>query len=193
MRRIDGEGGERWRTMQGAVSSECLPQCLPNRRRTPTRWMSRRPVVSRDDRDDVALALALVRAARSVEQVVDVSAGRYGTAITYGPGQRVTGIVLRRSAPSGTVATSAALSFVVEAHLVVATAAVTVLAAPPLAAPKTAREKQAASAGDRRARSAGHAAHACPLAHRRRGASRACRYIAAVAARRDVGDRHHHR
>ena len=101
-------------------------------------------VVSRDDhddRDDVALALALVRAARSVEQVVDVSAGRYGTAVTYGPGQRVTGIVLRRSAPSGTVGTSAAPPFVVEAHIVVATAAVAVLAAPPLAAPKTSREK----------------------------------------------------
>ena len=71
------------------------------------------------------------RAARTVEQVVDVSAGRYGTAVTYGPGQRVTGIVLRRSAPSeGSAEGSAALSFVVEAHIVVATAAVTVLAAP---------------------------------------------------------------
>ncbi len=89
-------------------------------------------VVSREYHDDVALALALVQAARSVEQVVDVSAGRYGTAVTYGPGQRVSGIVVRRPTPS---AGSAAPSLVVEAHLVVATAAVTVLAAPPLAAP----------------------------------------------------------
>ncbi len=51
----------------------------------------------------------------------------------------MTGIVVRRSAPSGT---SAAPSFVVEAHLVVATAAVTVHAASPLAAPKTSREKR---------------------------------------------------
>jgi hypothetical protein len=95
--------------------------------------------VPRENSDDVALALALVRAARTVEQVVDVSAGRYGTAVTYGPGQRVTGIVVRRPTPS---ATSAAPSFVVEAHIVVATAAVTVLAAPPLAALKTSRDKR---------------------------------------------------
>jgi hypothetical protein len=94
--------------------------------------------VSRDDSDDVALALALAQAALAVEQVVDVSAGRYGTAITYGPGKRVTGIVLRRRmAPES----SAPSSFVVEAHIVVATAAVTVLAAPPLAAPITSRDK----------------------------------------------------
>ena len=123
--------------------AQCLPQCLPNRRRTPTRWMSRRSL--RSSRVTTAMMWRLrwrsCEAARTVEQVVDVSAGRYGTAVTYGPGQRVTGIVLRRSAPSGT-ATSAAPSFVVEAHLVVATAAVTVLTAPPLAAPKTAREKR---------------------------------------------------
>ncbi len=130
----------------------CKAWCLPNRRGTPRRWTRGRAdepeVVSREYHDDVALALALVQAARSVEQVVDVSAGRYGTAVTYGPGQRVSGIVVRRPTPS---AGSAAPSLVVEAHLVVATAAVTVLAAPPLAAqplaapvpttPKTAREK----------------------------------------------------
>ncbi len=107
-------------------------------------------VVSRDDhddRDDVALALALVRAARTVEQVVDVSAGRYGAAVTYGPGQRVTGIVLRRSTLSPT---NDAPSLVVEAHLVVATAAVTVLAAPPSPLPK--RRGRNGSVRRRRAR-----------------------------------------
>jgi hypothetical protein len=70
--------------------------------------------------DDVALALALTQAARTVEHVVDLSAGRHGSAITYGPGQRVIGIVLGRSIPS---ATSAPSTFV-EAHIVVATAAI---------------------------------------------------------------------
>ncbi len=104
-------------------------------------------VVSREYHDDVALALALVQAARSVEQVVDVSAGRYGTAVTYGPGQRVSGIVVRRPTPS---AGSAAPSLVVEAHLVVATAAVTVLAAPPSRLPK--RRGRKGSVRRRRAR-----------------------------------------
>ena len=81
--------------------AQCLPQYLPQPAQDADA-LDEPEAVSREDRDDVALALALVRAARSVEQVVDVSAGRYGTAITYGPGQRVTGIVLRRSAPSGT-------------------------------------------------------------------------------------------
>jgi hypothetical protein len=71
--------------------------------------------------DDVALALALTQAARTVEHVVDLSAGHHGSAITYGPGQRVIGIVLRRSTPT---ATSAPSTFVVEAHIVVATAAI---------------------------------------------------------------------
>jgi len=123
--------------MQGAVSSAVSSQ--PAQDADALDAPEEPEAVSRDDHNDVALALALAQAARTVEQVVDVSAGRYGTAVTYGPGQRVTGIVVRRSAPSGT---SAAPSFVVEAHLVVATAAVAVLAAPPLAAPKTAREKR---------------------------------------------------
>jgi hypothetical protein len=120
--------------MQGAVSSAVYSQPAQD-----ADALDEPEVVSRDDHNDVALALALAQAARTAEQVVDVSAGRYGTAVTYGPGQRVTGIVLRRSAPSGT---SAAPPFVVEAHIVVATAAVAVLAAPPLAAPKTSREKR---------------------------------------------------
>lgn len=78
--------------------------------------------ISRDD--DVALALALAQAARAVEHVVDLGVGRYGVAATYGPGQRVRGIVLRRAAQSEGSEGSAASS-VVEAYLVVATAAVT--------------------------------------------------------------------
>jgi len=78
--------------------------------------------VSRDDNNDVALALAL--AARAVEYVVDLGAGRYGASVTYGPGQRITGIVLRRSAQSEDSAESAAPAFVAEAHIVVAAAAV---------------------------------------------------------------------
>jgi len=116
--------------MHGAVSSQ---------RAQDADALDEPGAVSRDDSDDVALALALAQAALSVEQVVDVSAGRYGTAITYGPGKRVTGIVLRRRMPPETSAPS---SFVVEAHIVVATAAVTVLAAPPLAAPTTSRDKR---------------------------------------------------
>jgi len=78
--------------------------------------------VSRDDNNDVALALALAQAARAVEYVVDLGAGRYGAAVTYGPGQRIMGIVLRQPAQS---ADSAAPAFVAEAHIIVATAAVT--------------------------------------------------------------------
>src|SRR5262245_16598016 len=78
--------------------------------------------IPRDDNADLALALALAAEARTVEYVVDLSAGRYGVAATYGPGQRVKGIVLRRPAPS---AGGAAPAFVVEAHIVVATAAIT--------------------------------------------------------------------
>ena len=44
--------------------------------------------ISRDD--DVALAPALAQAARAVKHVVDLGAGRYGVAATYGPGQRIT-------------------------------------------------------------------------------------------------------
>jgi hypothetical protein len=69
----------------------------------------------------VALALELATAVRTVEHVVDLGAGRYGVAATYGPGQRIRGIVLRRPASS---AGSAAPAFVVEAHIVVALAAV---------------------------------------------------------------------
>jgi hypothetical protein len=81
--------------------------------------------VSHDDNNDVALALALAQAARAVEHVVDLGAGRYGVATTYGPGQRVRGIVLRRAAQSEGSEGSAAAAPVVEAHIVVATAVVT--------------------------------------------------------------------
>jgi hypothetical protein len=81
--------------------------------------------VSRDGGDDVALALALAQTARTVEHVVDLGAGRYGVAATYGPGQRITGIVLRRAAQSEGSEGSAAVAPVVEAHIVVATAAIT--------------------------------------------------------------------
>jgi hypothetical protein len=98
--------------MYGAVSSQPAPDAeAPDEPGT----------VARDNNDDVGLALALAQAARTVEHVVDLGAGRYGVAFTYGPGQRVKGIVLRRSTPS---ATTAAPSFVVESHIVVATAAI---------------------------------------------------------------------
>jgi hypothetical protein len=119
--------------MHGAVSSQ---------RAQDADALDEPGAVSRDDSDDVALAMALAPAAllvAHVVDVVDVSAGRYGTAITYGPGKRITGIVLRRPLPSQTSAPS---SCVVEAHIVVATAAVTVFAATPLAAPTTSRDKR---------------------------------------------------
>jgi hypothetical protein len=82
--------------------------------------------VSRDGADDVALALALAQTARTVEHVVDLGAGRYGVAATYGPGQRIRGMVLRRAAQSeGSAAAS-----IVEAYIVVATAAITNAMAP---------------------------------------------------------------
>ena len=85
--------------------------------------------VSRDGNDDVALALALARTARTVEHVVDLGAGRYGVAATYGPGQRIRGIVLRRAAQSEGSARGAAAP-VVEAYIVVATAALASAMAP---------------------------------------------------------------
>jgi hypothetical protein len=81
--------------------------------------------VPHDDNDDMALALALAQAARTVEYVVDLGAGRYGVAATYGPGQRIRGIVLRRAAQSEGSEGSAAAVPIVEAYIVVATAAVT--------------------------------------------------------------------
>src|SRR5690349_7881251 len=107
------EQGERWRAMHGALSSQQAQDAdAPDEPEA----------VSRDGADDVALALALAQAARAVEHVVDLGAGRYGVAATYGPGQRIRGIVLRRTARSeGRVAAAP----VVEAYLVVATAAIT--------------------------------------------------------------------
>jgi hypothetical protein len=116
--------------MQGVVSSQ---------QARDANALDEPEVVSREHHDDVALALALSQAARTVEHVVDVSAGRYGVAATYGPGQRVTGIVLRRAVQSGW---DSPLSFVVEAHIVVAAAAVTVPIAPHRADPKPSREKR---------------------------------------------------
>jgi hypothetical protein len=78
----------------------------------------------------VTLALALAQVARTVEYVVDLSAGRYGVAVTYGPGQRIAGIVLRKAGQSEG---GAAVTSLVEAHLVVATTAITnVMASAPL-------------------------------------------------------------
>jgi hypothetical protein len=52
---------------------------------------------------------------------VDLSAGQYGAAVTYGPGKRVEGIVLRRPTPG---AGSPLPAYSVEAHIVVDTAVV---------------------------------------------------------------------
>jgi hypothetical protein len=86
--------------------------------------------VSRDGADDVAFALALAQTARTVEHVVDLGAGRYGVAATYGPGRRIRGIVLRRAAQSEGSAEGSVAASVVEAYIVVATAAITSAMAP---------------------------------------------------------------
>jgi hypothetical protein len=97
--------------MQGAMSSQRAQDAdAPDEPGT----------VSRDGNDDVALALALAQTARTVEHVLDLGAGRYGVAATYGPWQRIRGIVLRRPTQLEGVAAS-----VVEAYIVVATAAIT--------------------------------------------------------------------
>jgi hypothetical protein len=116
--------------MQGVVSS-----AVSSQQARDANALDEPEVVSRQHHDDVALALALSQAARTVEHVVDVSAGRNCVVATYGPGQRVIGIALRRTAQSAWDRPS---SFVVEAHIVVATAAVTV----PLVIPKTPRNKR---------------------------------------------------
>jgi hypothetical protein len=97
--------------MHGAVSSQETQD---------TDALDEREVIARGDNDDVALALALAQSARTVEHVVDLGVGRYGVAVTYGPGKRIRGIVLRRPTQSGGNASSS----IVEAHIVVATAAV---------------------------------------------------------------------
>jgi hypothetical protein len=74
-----------------------------------------------DARDDLALATVLAEAARTVEQIVDLSVGQYGAAVTYGPGKRVEGIVLRRPPPREGGPLPA---YCVEAHIVVDTAVV---------------------------------------------------------------------
>jgi hypothetical protein len=72
-------------------------------------------------RDDLALTIALAQAARRVEHIVTLSAGRYGAVVTYGPGKRVDGIVLRRPTPveGGPLPSSS-----VEAHIIIDTAVV---------------------------------------------------------------------
>jgi uncharacterized alkaline shock family protein YloU len=45
---------------------------------------------------EVAIARAAVAAVRTVPGVVDVSPGRYAEAATYGPGERVGGVAVRR-------------------------------------------------------------------------------------------------
>lgn len=79
-------------------------------------------------RDDLALAIALAQAAREVEHIVTLSAGHYGAAVTYGPGKRVEGIVLRRPTPAED---SPLPSYIVEAHIIVATAVVAQGVIPP--------------------------------------------------------------
>lgn len=50
---------------------------------------------------DIALATAVARATRDVPGVMDLSAGRFALAATYGgSGQRVTGVVVRHPTPS---------------------------------------------------------------------------------------------
>ena len=144
-----------------------------------------------NDHDDVALALALC------------AGGAHGRA---GGGCERGALWYRRhlwsrtardrhrGAPIGaSQGRTRAPSFVVEAHLVVATAAVTVPIAPHLAAPKTSREKRQRQKTTSTREMPGTPRAPILLTHRRRDASRACRYTAAVAARRDVADRHHHR
>src|SRR3954451_10626412 len=46
---------------------------------------------------EVSLARALVAAVRAVPGVVDVSHGQFGEAATYGPGDRVAGVVVSRA------------------------------------------------------------------------------------------------
>ncbi len=116
-----------------------MQSVVPSRQALDTVALEEPEEVSPEYHDDVALARALVQAARTVEHVVDVSPGRYGVAATYGPGQRVTGIVLRRTTHPGW---DPPLMFVVEAHIVVATAAVTVPVAPLLATSKTSRNRK---------------------------------------------------
>jgi hypothetical protein len=65
--------------------------------------------------DDVAVVVSLAQAIRSLPYVADLSAGRYGVAVTYGPGQRISGIVLRRPIPTED---DAHLPSVVETHIV---------------------------------------------------------------------------
>jgi hypothetical protein len=81
--------------------------------------------------DDAAFAVALAHAARSVHRIVGLSAGRYGVAATYGPGQRITGIVLRRDAPAAeSAAEKEATHRVIEAHVVAAASLVRTTIAP---------------------------------------------------------------
>jgi hypothetical protein len=114
-------------TVKGKKGEREMPGATPSQQAQDADAPAEPGVVSRDDGDDVTLALALAQAARSVEYVVDLGAGRYGVAVTYGPGQRITGIVLRRAAQP---VRSAAVASVVEAHLVVATTAITNVMAP---------------------------------------------------------------
>lgn len=47
---------------------------------------------------DLAIARAVREAVRRVADVADLSPGRFGEAVTYGPGDRVPGVVVRHDA-----------------------------------------------------------------------------------------------
>jgi len=58
---------------------------------------------------DLDLARSIATAIREVEGVVDMGSGRFAQAATYGPGERVMGVILRHPTPA---------ALAVEAHVV---------------------------------------------------------------------------
>ena len=56
-----------------------------------------RPQVSSESGDDLTLATTIAQTVQGVPGVRALSAGSFATVATYGPGGRVTGVVLRRT------------------------------------------------------------------------------------------------
>lgn len=75
----------------------------PETTESPTQRDSKRSQRAPERSSDLALASAAAQAVRMAPGVVDLSPGLYAPVATYGPGERVVGIIIHHSAPEQVV------------------------------------------------------------------------------------------
>lgn len=79
--------------------SSASPETTESPTQRDSEWSQRAPERS----SDLALASAAAQAARLAPGVVDLSPGLYAPVATYGPGERVVGIIIHHTAPEQVV------------------------------------------------------------------------------------------